>query len=94
MSQLICAMAKDGLLFRGLAQIHARTGTPVMAIMSSVNLTGEYETHSFSNQFPNLDISSDFSPTSPPCLCLHSSHHGVTLGPPTYGGTHVNWDDI
>ncbi|KAM9756632.1 cationic amino acid transporter 3-like [Dama dama] len=38
MSQLICAMAKDGLLFRGLAQIHARTGTPVMAIMSSVNL--------------------------------------------------------
>uniref|UniRef100_A0A4W2CGS9 Cationic amino acid transporter C-terminal domain-containing protein n=1 Tax=Bos indicus x Bos taurus TaxID=30522 RepID=A0A4W2CGS9_BOBOX len=38
MSQLVCAMAKDGLLFRGLAQIHALTGTPVMAIMSSVNL--------------------------------------------------------
>ncbi|XP_065776848.1 cationic amino acid transporter 3-like [Muntiacus reevesi] len=38
MSQLICAMATDGLLFRGLAQTHARTGTPVMAIMSSVNL--------------------------------------------------------
>ncbi|XP_014955846.3 cationic amino acid transporter 3-like [Ovis aries] len=38
MSQLICAMAKDGLLFRGLAQIHARTGTPVTAVMSSVNL--------------------------------------------------------
>ncbi|KAB0381478.1 hypothetical protein FD755_003395 [Muntiacus reevesi] len=38
MSQLICAMAKDGLLFRGLAQTHACTGTPVMAIMSSVNL--------------------------------------------------------
>ncbi|KAB0381471.1 hypothetical protein FD755_003388 [Muntiacus reevesi] len=38
MSQLICAMVKDGLLFWGLAQIHARTGTPVMAIMSSVNL--------------------------------------------------------
>ena len=41
MSQLICAMAKDGLLFRGLDQIHALTGTPVMAIMSSVNLAGE-----------------------------------------------------
>ena len=45
MSQLICAMAKDGLLFRGLAQIHARTGTPVMAVMSSVNLAGEYMKH-------------------------------------------------
>ncbi|XP_070244331.1 uncharacterized protein [Bos mutus] len=31
-------MAKDGLLFRGLAQIHACTGTPVMAIMSSGSL--------------------------------------------------------
>ncbi|XP_055409512.1 cationic amino acid transporter 3-like [Bubalus kerabau] len=34
-SQFTCAMAKDGLLFRGLAQIHTRTGTPVRAIMSS-----------------------------------------------------------
>ncbi|KAM9756397.1 LOW QUALITY PROTEIN: uncharacterized protein ACBT57_009644 [Dama dama] len=38
MSQFTCAMAKDGLLFRGLAQIHARTGTPVVAIMSSGSL--------------------------------------------------------
>ncbi|XP_010842820.1 PREDICTED: cationic amino acid transporter 3-like [Bison bison bison] len=38
MPQVIYVMAEDGLLFRGLAQIHAHTGTPVMAIMSSGNL--------------------------------------------------------
>ncbi|KAB0381477.1 hypothetical protein FD755_003394 [Muntiacus reevesi] len=38
--RLICAMAEDGLLFRGLAWIHDRTGTPVMAIMASGNLAG------------------------------------------------------
>ncbi|KAI4571117.1 hypothetical protein MJG53_013223 [Ovis ammon polii x Ovis aries] len=31
-------MAKDGLLFRGLAQIHARTSTPMVAIVSSGSL--------------------------------------------------------
>ncbi|XP_060255126.1 cationic amino acid transporter 3-like [Ovis aries] len=34
----MCVMAEDGLLSRGLAQIHAHTGTPVRAIMSSGNL--------------------------------------------------------
>ncbi|XP_061245140.1 cationic amino acid transporter 3-like isoform X3 [Bos javanicus] len=38
MSWFTCAMAKDGLLFRGLAQIHAHTSTPIMAIMSSGSL--------------------------------------------------------
>ncbi|KAB0347241.1 hypothetical protein FD754_012098 [Muntiacus muntjak] len=38
--RLICAMAEDGLLFPGLAWIHYRTGTPVMAIMASGNLAG------------------------------------------------------
>ena len=41
MSQVIYAMAEDGLLFRGLAQVRAHTGTPIMAIMSSGNLAGE-----------------------------------------------------
>ena len=31
-------------------------------------------------------------PTFPPYSCPHSSHHGVTLGLPSYCGTHVNWD--
>ncbi|KAM7232947.1 hypothetical protein CapIbe_015083, partial [Capra ibex] len=34
----VCVMAEDGLLSRGLAQIHAHTGTPVRAIVSSGNL--------------------------------------------------------
>nr|XP_042088344.1 cationic amino acid transporter 3-like isoform X2 [Ovis aries] len=34
----MCVMAEDGLLSRGLAEIHAHTGTPVRAIMSSGNL--------------------------------------------------------
>uniref|UniRef100_A0A8B9YA80 Cationic amino acid transporter 3-like n=1 Tax=Bos mutus grunniens TaxID=30521 RepID=A0A8B9YA80_BOSMU len=38
MPRLICAMAEDRLLFRGLAWIHDCTGTPVMAIMASGNL--------------------------------------------------------
>ncbi|XP_068849268.1 cationic amino acid transporter 3-like [Capricornis sumatraensis] len=40
MFQLTCAMAADGLLFRALAQIHTRTGTPIMAILASGTLTG------------------------------------------------------
>nr|XP_014337801.1 PREDICTED: cationic amino acid transporter 3-like [Bos mutus] len=40
MSQLICEMADDRLLFWDLAQIHARTGTPVMAITASGFLAG------------------------------------------------------
>ncbi|XP_069405536.1 cationic amino acid transporter 3-like isoform X7 [Ovis canadensis] len=38
MPRLICEMAKDGLLFRGLAWIHDRTGTPVTAIVASGNI--------------------------------------------------------
>ena len=41
MFKLTCAMAADGLLFRVLAQIHPRTGTPIMAILASGTLTGE-----------------------------------------------------
>uniref|UniRef100_A0A4W2HV23 Cationic amino acid transporter 3-like n=1 Tax=Bos indicus x Bos taurus TaxID=30522 RepID=A0A4W2HV23_BOBOX len=40
MSQLICEMANDRLLFWDLAQIHTRTGTPVMAITASGFLAG------------------------------------------------------
>ncbi|XP_069405520.1 cationic amino acid transporter 3-like isoform X2 [Ovis canadensis] len=40
MFQLARAMAADGLLFRALAQIHTRTGTPIMAILASGTLTG------------------------------------------------------
>ncbi|KAB0348233.1 hypothetical protein FD754_013090 [Muntiacus muntjak] len=40
MYQVIYAMAEDGLLFRGLAQVCAHTGIPIMAIMSSGNLAG------------------------------------------------------
>ncbi|XP_052511490.1 cationic amino acid transporter 3-like [Budorcas taxicolor] len=40
MSQVIYAMAEDGLLFQGLAQVRARTGAPIVAIMSSGNLPG------------------------------------------------------
>ncbi|KAB0347236.1 hypothetical protein FD754_012093 [Muntiacus muntjak] len=38
MPRVMYMMAEDGLLFRGLAQIHAHTGTPVMAIISSGTL--------------------------------------------------------
>ena len=41
MSQLVREMADDRLLFRHLAQIHARTGTPVMAIAASGLLAGK-----------------------------------------------------
>ena len=40
MSRLICAMAEDGLLFRGLGQIYARRGTPLVAILVSAILSG------------------------------------------------------
>uniref|UniRef100_A0A4W2HVB6 Cationic amino acid transporter C-terminal domain-containing protein n=1 Tax=Bos indicus x Bos taurus TaxID=30522 RepID=A0A4W2HVB6_BOBOX len=38
--QVIQEMAEDGLLFRGLAQTHARTKTPIMATVSSGILAG------------------------------------------------------
>ncbi|XP_057568191.1 LOW QUALITY PROTEIN: cationic amino acid transporter 3-like [Hippopotamus amphibius kiboko] len=38
--RLIREMASDRLLFQGLARIHARTGAPIVAIMSSGNLAG------------------------------------------------------
>ncbi|XP_055407200.1 cationic amino acid transporter 3-like [Bubalus kerabau] len=40
MSRLICAMAEDGLLFRGLAKVCGHKEIPVMAIMSSGSLAG------------------------------------------------------
>ncbi|XP_057568224.1 cationic amino acid transporter 3-like [Hippopotamus amphibius kiboko] len=40
MSQLIYEMAEDGLLFQGLAWIHARTRTPIVAIVASGSLAG------------------------------------------------------
>ncbi|XDC82533.1 hypothetical protein R6Z07F_013706 [Ovis aries] len=40
MPRLICEMAKDGLLFRGLAWIYGHTGTPVTAIVTSGNIAG------------------------------------------------------
>lgn len=41
MPRVIHAMAEDGLLFRGLAQIHARTHTPITATIVSGILAGE-----------------------------------------------------
>ncbi|XP_027833779.2 cationic amino acid transporter 3-like isoform X1 [Ovis aries] len=38
LSRLICAMADDGLLFRGLGWIHAGTHRPIMAILASGTL--------------------------------------------------------
>ncbi|OWK16451.1 hypothetical protein Celaphus_00004858, partial [Cervus elaphus hippelaphus] len=38
--QMITDMARDGLLFQGLARVFAHTRTPIMAIMSSGNLAG------------------------------------------------------
>lgn len=41
MPRVIYSMADDGLLFRGLAQIHARTRTPIMATLASGTLAGK-----------------------------------------------------
>ncbi|XP_010832109.1 PREDICTED: cationic amino acid transporter 3-like [Bison bison bison] len=38
LSRLICAMADDGLLFRGLGWIHAGTHSPIIAILASGTL--------------------------------------------------------
>ncbi|XP_072824611.1 cationic amino acid transporter 3-like [Vicugna pacos] len=40
MPRVIYAMAEDGLLFRGLARIHTRTHTPVVATLASGTLAG------------------------------------------------------
>nr|XP_025126072.1 cationic amino acid transporter 3-like isoform X2 [Bubalus bubalis] len=40
MPRVIYSMADDGLLFRGLARIHARTRTPIMATLASGILAG------------------------------------------------------
>ncbi|KAB0393544.1 hypothetical protein E2I00_003275, partial [Balaenoptera physalus] len=40
MPRVIYSMADDGLLFRGLARIHARTRTPIMATLASGTLAG------------------------------------------------------
>uniref|UniRef100_A0A8D1F0I5 Cationic amino acid transporter C-terminal domain-containing protein n=1 Tax=Sus scrofa TaxID=9823 RepID=A0A8D1F0I5_PIG len=39
-SDLIGAMAEDGLLFQGLSQVYARRGTPIVAILVSATLSG------------------------------------------------------
>ena len=41
MPRVIYSMADDGLLFRGLARIHARTRTPIMATLASGTLAGK-----------------------------------------------------
>lgn len=41
MPRVIYAMAEDGLLFRGLARIHARTHTPITATIVSGTLAGK-----------------------------------------------------
>uniref|UniRef100_A0A452G8A1 Cationic amino acid transporter C-terminal domain-containing protein n=1 Tax=Capra hircus TaxID=9925 RepID=A0A452G8A1_CAPHI len=40
MPRLVCAMAEDKLLFRGLARIYTCTGTPILAIIFAGSLTG------------------------------------------------------
>ena len=66
LSWLICAMADDGLLFRGLAHIHARTRTPVMATLASGILAGkEIMAMPPLINFLSLDISPGFSLPSP-----------------------------
>ncbi|EPY85121.1 cationic amino acid transporter 3-like protein [Camelus ferus] len=40
MPRVIYAMAEDGLLFRGLARIHTRTHTPIVATLASGTLAG------------------------------------------------------
>ncbi|KAB0340611.1 hypothetical protein FD754_022987 [Muntiacus muntjak] len=69
MSWLIYTMAEDGLLFRFLARINARTRTHI-----TIN-----KTHSLWIIFLGLHISSCFSLHPPPCLCPPPRGLGVTL---------------
>uniref|UniRef100_A0A8C7ACS5 Cationic amino acid transporter 3-like n=1 Tax=Neovison vison TaxID=452646 RepID=A0A8C7ACS5_NEOVI len=64
-SPLIYAMADDGLLFRGLAQIHPRTHTPIMATIASGTFAGEKTKHTPFISFLTLHISSGSSSPSP-----------------------------
>lgn len=43
MPRVIYAMAKDGLLFKCLAQINSKTKTPLVATLSSGAVAGETE---------------------------------------------------
>lgn len=45
MPRVIYAMAKDGVLFKVLAQINPKTMTPLIATMSSGIVAGERERH-------------------------------------------------
>ena len=66
MPRVIYSMADDGLLFRGLAHIHARTRTPVMATLASGILAGkEIMAMPPLVNFLSLDISPGFSLPSP-----------------------------
>lgn len=70
MPRVIYAMADDGLLFRGLARIHPRTHTPIMATMVSGIFAGEETKPTPSIGFLTLDISSGSSSLPPSRLCL------------------------
>lgn len=64
-------MAEDGLLFRGLARVHDRTHTPIIATIVSGTLAGrKNKSHSFFDQFPHLGYFQWFLiPLPRPCLC-------------------------
>ena len=69
MPRVIYSMADDGLLFRGLACIHARTHTPVMATLASGILAGkEIMAMPSLINFRSLDISPGFSLPTHTCV--------------------------
>nr|XP_035921279.1 LOW QUALITY PROTEIN: cationic amino acid transporter 3-like [Halichoerus grypus] len=79
MPRVIYAMADDGLLFRGLAWIHPRTHTPIVATIVSGTFAGEETKPIPSISFLTLDICSGSSSPSPTSFVPHSSIHGIPL---------------